>query len=107
MAVLIDLISLLLCTFIKKKLIIQCIPFFAFLLFPIVISSTIGNIFHLLGEITGAFVPFQNLTAIYSLFQYDFNYVYIISTIIPYIVYSVLLYIIYKINTNKYSRDCL
>ncbi len=96
MAVLIDLISLLSCTFIKKEINHSMHSIFCFLLFPIVISSTIGNIFHLLGEITGAFVPFQNLTAIYSLFQYDFNYVYIISTIIPYIVYSVLLYIIYK-----------
>lgn len=105
--ILVNGISLFLSVYIKKKLIIQCLPFFVFLLLPLVISSTIGNLFYSIGIITSYFVPFQNLEGIYWLIQYHFDRLYIFSNILPYIIYIILLFIIHKKNIKQFSENCI
>ena len=105
--ILVNGISLFLSVYIKKKLVIQCLPFFIFLLLPLVISSTIGNLFYSVGTITSYFVPFQNLKGIYWLLQYHFDVLYILAEIVPYITYTVLLFVIYKKNIKHFSEDCI
>lgn len=105
--VLVNSISLMSSVFIKKKLLIQCLPFFVFLLLPLLISSTIGNIFYSIGTITSYFVPFQNLKGIYWILQYDFDILYILAELLPYITYIILFRILYKKNIKKFSEDCI
>lgn len=100
-------VSLLSSVYIKKKLLIQCLPFFVFLLLPLLISSTIGNIFYSIGTITSYFVPFQNLKGIYWILQYDFDILYILAELLPYITYIILFRILYKKNIKKFSEDCI
>jgi len=105
--ILVNGISLFLSVYIKKKLVIQCLPFFIFLLLPLVISSTIGNLFYSVGTITSYFVPFQNLKGIYWLLQYYFYILYILAEIVPYTTYTVVLFVIYKKNIKHFSEDCI
>lgn len=105
--ILVNGISLLSSVFIKKKLLIQCLPFFVFLLLPLVISSTLGNIFYLIGAITSYFVPFQNLKGLYWIFQYNFEILCILEELFPYLVYTITFLILYKKNVRKFSEDCI
>lgn len=105
--ILVNGISLFLSVYVKKKLVIQSMPFFIFLLFPLIISSTIGNSFNFIGTITSYFVPFQNLKGIYWILQYHFDILYILAEILPYTTYIVLLFIVYKKNIKHFSEDCI
>lgn len=105
--ILVNGISLFSCVYIKKKLVIQCLPFFVFLLLPLVISSTLGNLIPFIGTITSYFVPFQNLKGIYWLLQYHFDILYILADVLPYITYTIILFIIYKKNIKRFSEDCI
>ena len=100
-------ISLLSSVFVKKKLFIQCLPFFIFVLAPLVISSTVGNIFYSIGTLTSYFVPFQNLKGIYWILQYNFDILYIFAELLPYITYIIIFFILYKKNTKVLSEDCI
>lgn len=105
--ILVNAISLLSSVFIKKKLLIQCLPFFVFLLLPLLISSTVGNIFYSIGTISSFFVPFQNLKGIYWILQYNFELLYLLAELLPYIIYIILFFILYKKNIKRFSEDCI
>lgn len=104
---LINAICLLSCTYIHKKIIIQLLPFLAFTIAPMFISSTIGNLINIIGEITAQFVPFKNLKHLYWLFQSEFDIAEIILALIPFIVYTIVFVLLYRNNVKHYSEDCI
>lgn len=105
--ILVNGISLMSNVIIKNKLIIQCVSFVLFMIAPMIISSTIGNIITPIGEFLWYFVPF-NLTAIvYWLLQYNFEYMTIICGICPLILYAIIFKYLFKKNVERFSNDCI
>lgn len=92
---------------IKNKVVIQSLSFGLFIIFPMIISSTVGNIITMIGNIAGNFVPFTGISSIYWLLQYRFEISYLVVTFIPFIVYGFVLSYIYNRNVAKYSVNCL
>ena len=107
LSVLVNGICLLSNIIIKNKLIIQSLSFSLFIVMPMIISSTIGNLVTIVGNITGAFVPFNIVSSSYWFLQYDFDFIYIMMAFIPLIIYYLLYRFLYIKNTTMYSKDCL
>lgn len=104
---LVNAICLLSCVYIHKRIIIQLLPFLAFTICPMFISSTIGNLISIIGKVTAQFVPFMNLKYLYWLFQFEFNIEEIILAFIPFIIYGIAFALLYKLNIKHYSEDCI
>ncbi len=92
---------------IKDKYFIQSLPFALFIMTPIIISSTLGNIIAVIGHVFGAFVPFTSLSVIYWTLQYRFDFSYLFVIALPYVFYVFLLIKLYKNNIKNFSKDCL
>ena len=92
---------------IKNKIVIQCLPFALFMIAPMIISSTIGNLMPIIGNITGYFVPFNLTSIVYWLLQYHFDMITIVCMIIPILFYIILFkFLLYK-NIKIFSEDCI
>lgn len=104
---LVTLICLLSNVFIKNKLLIQCLPFSLFLIAPMILGSTIGNVYPSIGQVLSMFIPFNFMSLIYWLVQYDFELSFIINIFIPLIVYFSIFQLLYKFNLKKIGNDCL
>lgn len=107
LSVLVNAICLLSSIVFKNKLIIQSLSFGLFIVAPMIISSTIGNLISIIGNVMGAFVPFNIVNSSYWFLQYDFEFTYIITVFIPFIVYYFLYQYLYSRNIAMYSKDCL
>lgn len=108
LAILVNGISLLLSFCLEKTLIIQCLPFFAFFVLPLLVCSTLGNLSHIVGVVTSYFIPFYNLmSAPYFLFQEDVGIEQVVGPMLPYATYLVLLLVCYRANVRKFSEDCI
>lgn len=111
------LLSLLLCLIngiclmsniiIKNKLVIQCLPFALFMVAPMIISSTIGNMIPIIGNVTGYFVPFNLTSIVYWLLQYRFDIITIICMIVPVVFYIFLFIFLLKKNIKVFDEDCI
>lgn len=107
LSVLVNAICLLLNMVIKNKLVLQSLSFGLFIVVPMVISSTIGNLISSIGDIVSAFVPFNLVISPYWFLQYDFDFTYLITVFIPIITYYLLFQYLYSKNIAMYSKDCL
>lgn len=106
-SILVNGISLLSNIRIKNKIIIQSLPFGLFMVVPMIVSSTIGNIIHSVGILTSSFVPFTVVKYIYySLTQSNAPSI-IVTLIGPFLIYFILLSFVIKMNINMFSKDYL
>ncbi len=107
LCILANTICMLSCVFIKKRFIIQSLPFVIFLILPLLLASSMSSLIRPLGELFSLFSPFDILYNIYFIFQRSFSTKSIILAIIPYIIYTIIAFIIWKIHLNKMEKDCL
>lgn len=92
---------------IKNRMVIQSLPFVLFMVVPMIVSSTIGNIIHSVGVITSSFVPFVVVKSIYYSLIQDNGFIFIVTLFIPFLIYFILLALISKKNINMFSKDYL
>lgn len=105
--ILVNGISLFLNIYIKNKLVIQCIPIVLFLIVPLLVASSIGNIFLPVGKVIGLFVPFSMVLHSYFMLQEELTIMGLFDLLIPIVVYCGLFSFIFRINRKTYSKDCL
>lgn len=106
-AILITEISAILNVWIHNKIVIKTLPFSVFTLVPMIISSTIGNIFITFGNIIVLFVPFKGLRILTEILTEDVKLIDILGMLLPFVFYIILFIFLYKINVKKYTENCL
>lgn len=106
-AILITEISAILNVWIHNKIVIKTLPFSVFTLVPMIISSTIGNIFITFGNIIVLFVPFKGLRLLTEILTEDVKLIDILGMLLPFVFYTILFIFLYKINVKKYTENCL
>lgn len=106
-AILITEISAILNVWIHNKIVIKTFPFSVFTLVPMIISSTIGNIFITFGNIIVLFVPFKGLRILTEILTEDVKLIDILGMLLPFVFYIILFIFLYKINVKKYTENCL
>lgn len=92
---------------VKSKYVIQLMPVCLFALFPLIVSSTIGNLIKPIGLFLVHFLPFQKLRSIDYIFNDNFSFSSIAVSLIPIVSFSLLLAVMYVLNVKKHRVSYL
>lgn len=96
-------IAMMCSTIIKNKYIVQAAPLLIFAIFPMLLSSTVGNISTIFAKVIIYFEPYNVNVTISNVFQSCFQFKEIICNIIPFVFYSIVLFalVFYDIKRNS------
>lgn len=92
---------------IKNKYILQSLPMIAFSLAPMLLASTVGNLYQPFGEFLICFIPWNELRSIDYIFQAHFSLESFVLCLFPIVVYGILLGGLYYVNKKHFSENYL
>lgn len=92
---------------IKNQYVIQAFPFVGFVVLPMIIISTIGNIFPDLGAVIVYMDAWTVMRALENMVQEQFAMIEIFKITLPMMIYTLLCVLLYKIHVNRFRREYL
>ena len=91
--------------FIKNQYVLQAIPLIVFVVLPMLLASTLGNIFEWFARIIVYFLVNNVSFLISNVFQSNFNIVEVIWNVLPMLTYAVVLFVLNRINISVNERN--